>query len=76
MNGFQVFWNFQVGSDTNADGMKIAENMLSPFGIERNYGVTVDTKDEFDPEGTIVRIQNKSLPVVYHPDCTYKMIVF
>jgi len=67
---------FIMWSDTNADGEKIAETMLSPFGIGRHYGVTIDTKDEFDPEGTIVRIQNKSLPVVYHPDCMYKMIVY
>ncbi len=67
---------FVMWSDVNADGMKIADNMLAPFGLGRNYGVTMDTKDEFDPEGTIVRIQNKSLPVVYHPDCTYKMIVY
>jgi hypothetical protein len=66
---------FIMWSDVNADGMKIAEIMLAPFGLGRNYGVTMDTKDEFDPEGTIVRIQNKSLPVVYHPDCTYKLIV-
>jgi hypothetical protein len=67
---------FIMWSDTNADGMKIAENMLSPFGLAGNYGVTMDTKDEFDPEGTIVRIQNKSLPVVYHPDCSYELTVF
>lgn len=66
---------FILWSDVNADGMKIAENMLAPFGLGANYGVTMDTKDEFDPEGTIVRIQNKSLPVIYHPDCTYKIIV-
>lgn len=66
-----VMWN-----DVNADGMKIAENMLSPFGLGRNYGVFVDTDDQFDPEGTTVRIQNKSLPVVFHPDCTYKITVY
>jgi hypothetical protein len=67
---------FIMWSDVNADGMKIAENMLAPFGLGRNYGVTMDTDDQFDPEGTTVRIQNKSLPVVYHPDCMYKMIVY
>ena len=67
---------FVMWSDTNADGMKIAETVLAPFGLGRNYGVVMDTKDEFDPEGTIVRIQNKSLPVVYHPDCSYVLTVF
>lgn len=65
-----IMWNSR-----NADGMPIIENMLSPFGLGGNYGVYMDTKDEFDPEGTILRIQNKSLPVMYHPDCSYKMIV-
>jgi len=65
-----IMWNSK-----NADGMPIAENMLAPFGLGRNYGVYMDTKDEFDPEGTILRIQNKSLPTLFHPDCSYKLIV-
>lgn len=67
---------FIMWSPTNADGMPICENMLAPFGLGRNYGVFMDTKDEWDPDGVITRIQNKSLPVIYHPDTSYKLTVY
>lgn len=66
---------FAMFSSRNADGEMIAEDMLAPFGLGRNYGGYVDTNEEFDPEGLVIRIQNKSLPVVYHPDCIFKYVV-
>lgn len=66
---------FVMMNSKNADGEAIAEDMLAPFGLNRNYGTYVDRNDEFDPEGMILRIQHKSLPVIYHPDCTFKYIV-
>ena len=62
-------------SERNADGESIAEIMQAPFGLGRNYGVYVDSKEFWDPEMLTVRIQGKELPVVYHPDCIYKMTV-
>lgn len=67
--------DFILFSSTNADGEMIAEDMLAPFGLGRNYGVYVDSKELWDPDSLVLRIQNKSLPVVYHPDCMYKMTV-
>jgi hypothetical protein len=66
---------FMMFSSRNADGEMIAEDMLAPFGLERSYGVYVDQKEEWDPDGIVLRIQNKSLPVVYHPDCILKATV-
>lgn len=50
------------------DGEDIAEFMLAPFGNDRQFGMYGDTKEEWDPEGIWMRIQNKGLPVIYHPD--------
>jgi len=67
---------FAMWSSRNADGMPVATTMRAPFGLGRHYGVYMDTDDQFDPEGTIVRIQNKSLPIVEHPDCSYLLTVY
>ena len=67
--------DFIMFSETNADGENVAEDMLAPFGLGRNYGVFVDSKVLWDPDSLVLRIQNKSLPVVYHPDCSYKLTV-
>lgn len=67
--------DFALFSERDANGELIAEDGLAPFGLGRNYGIYVDTHPEFDPEGLTVRIQNKSLPLVYHPDCSYIMTV-
>lgn len=67
--------DFIMFSERNADGMPIAEVMLAPFGLGRNYDVFVDSKELWDPDSLVLRIQNKLLPVVYHPDCSYKLTV-
>jgi hypothetical protein len=58
-----------------AEGEKIAEFMEAPHGLGRNWGMFADTKDQWDPEGIYMRVADKGLPVLYHPDTTYKLIV-
>jgi len=60
---------------TSAEGQKVAEFMMAPYGIPRRHGIYTDKKDEWDPEGMWLRIQDKGLPVFYNPDTTYKLIV-
>lgn len=66
---------FFMMSKTSADGMPIAESMEAPYGLSRRWGYYVDKHEEWDPEGIWLRNQDKSLPVIYHPDTTYKLIV-
>ena len=57
------------------DDEKIAEFMEAPFGNDRNFGMYADSNPEWDPEGIWMRIQNKGLPVIYHPDALYTITV-
>lgn len=66
---------FLLFSD-NADGEKIAEFMEAPYGLDRHWGFYADTETEWDPEGLWMRVQDKGLPVLYHPDATYKITCF
>lgn len=59
----------------NADGGEIAEYMNAPFGLGRSYGMAVDQKEEWDPEGMNIRVQAKGLPVLYQTDALYQMTV-
>lgn len=67
-----VFFMF---SDSQ-DGRKVAEFMQAPYGNSRRWGFFADTKDEWDPEGIWLRVQDKGLPVLYYPDTTYKITAF
>jgi hypothetical protein len=67
-----VFFMF---ADT-AEGELIAEFMEAPHGLGRNWGQFADTKDQWDPDGIYLRVADKGLPVLYHPDTTYKLIVY
>lgn len=58
------------------EGQKIAEFMEAPYGNGRRWGFYADTKDEWDPEGVWLRVQDKGLPVLYYPDTTYKITAF
>jgi len=60
---------------TSQDGEKVAEFMEAPYGNTRRWGKFADTKDEWDPEGMWLRIQDKGLPVLYHPDTTFTYTV-
>jgi len=57
------------------EGSTTAEFLNAPFGLNRTYGMFVDSKDEWDPDGTMVRVQNKGLPVLYNTDCVISMKV-
>lgn len=58
------------------NGQKVAEFMEAPYGNSRRWGFFADTKDEWDPEGVWLRVQDKGLPVLYYPDTTYKITAF
>jgi hypothetical protein len=60
---------------STVEGQKIAEFMRAPFGLNRHYGLQVDTHEEWDPDGMWVRVQNKGLPVLYNKDATYVLTV-
>lgn len=57
------------------DGEPIAEFMEAPFGVERHFGMFADTNPEWDPDGLWIRVQNKGLPVIYHPDCLFTLTI-
>lgn len=65
---------FILFADT-MEGEKIAEFMNAPFGNDRHWGMYTDNHEEWDPEGIWIRVQNKGLPVLYHPDAIYQMTV-
>ena len=60
---------------STVEGQNIAEYISAPFGLTRNWGLYVDTKDEWDPDGMWVRVQNKGLPVLYQKDALYVLTV-
>lgn len=66
---------FMLFSTTSADGDNIGEFMEAPYGVGRRWGTFADTKDEWDPEGLWLRIQDKGLPVLYHPDTIVRIKV-
>lgn len=49
------------------EGEKVAEFMEAPFGLGRHWGLYTDQKEEWDPDGIWVRVQDKGLPVLYNP---------
>lgn len=61
---------------TQQEGDVVAEFMEAPYGNSRRWGKFADTKDEWDPEGIWLRIQDKGLPVLYHPDTTFTYTVY
>ena len=59
---------FILMSSKSGDNQPVAEFMQAPYGVDRRWGLYADTKNLWDPEGIILRVQNKGLPVYYHPD--------
>jgi hypothetical protein len=51
-----------------AEGQKVAEFIEAPYGLDRRWGKYADTKNEWDPDGLWLRIQDKGLPVLYNPE--------
>ena len=68
-NGKVTFMASQV------EGKPIARYYQAPFGLGRNWGMYVDKHDEWDPEGTWVRVQDKGLPVLLNRDAVYQLDV-
>ena len=56
---------------TAVDGSPIAEYKTAPYGLGRHYGLFTDRKEEWDPEGVFIRVQDKGIPVLYHRDAVY-----
>lgn len=61
--------------NSSRNGEKIAEFLEAPYGNSRRWGKFSDTKDEWDPEGMWLRVQDKGLPVCYYPDTTITLVV-
>lgn len=60
---------------TTVEGQKIAEFMEAPYGLDRRWGKYADTKEEWDPDGLWLRVQDKGLPVLYNPETIVTMKV-
>jgi len=67
---------FFLFSNTQEEGVAVGEFMEAPYGLDRRWGFFADSKDEWDPEGVWLRVQDKGLPVLYYPDTTYKLTVY
>lgn len=67
---------FFLFSNTQEEGVAVGEFMEAPYGMARRWGFFADSKDEWDPEGIWLRVQDKGLPVLYYPDTTYKLTVY
>jgi hypothetical protein len=60
---------------SRVEGQAIAEYKQAPFGLTRTYGLKVDRKEEWDPEGIFIRVQGKGLPVLFQRDALYLLTV-
>jgi len=59
----------------NVDGAPIGMYLAAPFGLGRHYGMYPDQKEEWDPEGLWIRVQDKGLPVLVQRDAIYTIDV-
>jgi hypothetical protein len=60
---------------SKVEGQTIAEFKQAPFGLNRHYGLFTDRKEQWDPDGVDIRVQDKGLPVLYHRDASYILTV-
>jgi hypothetical protein len=56
---------------STVEGNRIAEYMAAPYGLGRTWGMKVDSKEQWDPDGIFIRVQNKGLPILYHRDALF-----
>ena len=56
---------------TKVDGQPIGKFYRAPFGVSRHWGIYTDKNDEWDPEVTWIRVQDKGLPVLINRDAIY-----
>ena len=59
----------------NVEGNPIAEIMKAPHMLGRRWGQQADRDVTWDPDGAFVRVSDKGLPVLYHEDAVYQLIV-
>jgi hypothetical protein len=62
-----------VMMSSKVDGQSIAEYREAPFGTGRHWGQYIDKNDEWDPEVTWIRVQDKGLPVLFQRDAIYRI---
>jgi hypothetical protein len=61
---------------STVDGIPIADMRYAPYGYPtRGWGLRIDKKEEWDPDGVWVRVRNKGLPVLYNKDAVYILTV-
>lgn len=56
---------------TKVDGKPIAQFKKAPYGNNRTYGLRTTRKDEWDPEGIWIRVEDKGLPILFQRDALY-----
>jgi len=56
---------------TKVDGVPIGKFYRAPFGVARHWGLYTDKNDDWDPEVTWIRVQDKGLPVILNRDAIY-----
>lgn len=67
--------NLVVMMCSTVDGMPIGNFALSPHGMGGDYGMQFHDWMDDDPEGMNIRVQNKGLPMIYHPESIYTIQV-
>jgi len=65
---------FVMWADT-VEGEPIAEVMHAPHMLSRKWGQQVDRWDRHDPDGVFLRVSDKGMPVLYHQDSIYQLVV-
>jgi len=60
---------------SKVDGKPIAEYKQAPFGVKRHYGRFTDKHDDWDPEVTWIRVQDKGIPILFQRDAVYCITV-
>jgi hypothetical protein len=60
---------------TKVDGQPIAEYKAAPYGLNRVWGQYTDRHDEWDPDVTWIRVQDKGLPILKNRDAMYILTV-
>ena len=64
-----------VFTNPTHEGVPANEFLQAPFGMDGHYGLYTDRKDEWDPDGVYIRVQDKGLPVLYNPQNTFTLKV-
>jgi hypothetical protein len=60
---------------SRVDNQPVAEYKAAPYGKARRWGLFTDSNEEWDPEVSWIRVQDKGLPILYHRDAVYNLTV-